>query len=61
MGYKEKIQVEIKKEKLKNLWQKICEAYEEGGVDQIKLELDSLITELKENYKQVLKKIEKML
>ena len=61
MTYKEKVQKEIKEEKLRNLWQKICEAYVKGGVEQIKLELDSLVGELKENYKQVLEKLKKML
>jgi hypothetical protein len=61
MGYKEKIQYEIKKEELRDLWQKIYEAYEEGGAGQIELELNSLVAKLKENYKQTLKKLEEML
>jgi len=61
MDFKERVQKEIKKEELGNLWQKICGAYMQGGVKQIKLELDSLIAEQKENYKHVLKKLEKML
>ena len=61
MTYKEKVQDEIKEEKLRNLWQEICKSYEQGGVEQIKLELNSLVSELKKNYSQVLKKLEEML
>jgi len=61
MGYKEKIQDEIKKEELKDLWRKIYEAYETGGAGQIELELNSLVAKPKENYKQTLKKLEEML
>ena len=35
MAYKEKVQNEIKKDNLKNLWEKICESYEQGGKEQI--------------------------
>jgi len=61
MTYKEKMQDEIKEEKLRNLWWVICESYEQGGVEQIKLELSSRVSELKKNYSQVLKKLEEML
>lgn len=61
MNYKERIQDEIKKEELRDLWQKIYEAYQEGGARKIELKLNSLVASLKENYKQTLKKLQEML
>jgi hypothetical protein len=61
MSYKEKIQDEIKKEELRDLWQKMYKAYEEGRVGQIELELNSFVIKLKESYKQALKKLEEIL
>jgi len=61
MVYKEKIQNEIKKEKLRNLWQEICESYEQGGVEQIKLVLNPRIGKIKKDYGQLLENLEKML
>lgn len=61
MTYKEKVQKEIKEEKLRNLWQEICESYEQGGVEQIKLVLNSRIDKIKKDYGELLEKIEKML
>ncbi len=61
MAYKEKVQEEIKEKKLRNLWQKICESYEQGGVEQIKLVLNSLVGEIKKDYKQILENLEEML
>jgi len=61
MGYKEKVEEEIKKDKLKNLWREIFEAYERGGVEEIKLKLNSITGELIENYKQLLERLVKML
>jgi predicted metal-dependent phosphoesterase TrpH len=61
MGYKEKVQDEIKEEKLKNLWQEICKSYEEGGIEQIKSTLNSRIDEIKKNYEQLLENLKKML
>lgn len=60
MAYKEKIQNEIKEEKLRNLWQEICESYEQGGVEQIKLVLNSRTGKIKKDYEQLLEKLEKM-
>lgn len=61
MAYKERVQAEIKEEKLRNLWQEICEFYEQGGVEQIKLVLNSRIGKIKKDYGEILEEIEKML
>jgi len=61
MPYKEKVQKEIKKEKLRNLWKEICESYEQGGVEQIKSTLNSRIGKIKKDYEQLLENLEKML
>jgi len=61
MTYKEKVQNEIKEEKLRNLWKEICESYEQGGVEQIKSTLKSRIGKIKKDYEQLLENIEKML
>ena len=61
MPYKEKVQKEIKKEKLRNLWKEICESYEQGGVEQIKSTLNSRICKIKKDYEQLLENLEKML
>jgi len=59
--YREKVQSYIEKENLKKLWEDICNAYEQGGVKQIKLFLDRRISYLKKDYQKVLKKLENML
>ena len=61
MTYKEKIQREIKEDKLRELWEKIAESYEQGGVDSIKMELNSLTEKIKNDYNKVLAKLENML
>ena len=61
INYKEELQKEIKEEKLKNLWENICESYEQGGVEKIKEELNSQTEKIKKDYKQVIEKLEKML
>ena len=61
MAYRDRVQGEIKKEELRNLWQKICEAYVQGGVEQIKSTLISRIDEIKKDYKQQLENLKKML
>ncbi len=61
MAYKEKVQNEIKKDELKNLWEEICESYEQGGAEQIKSTLHGRIINIKENYRGVLENLEKML
>ena len=61
MAYKERVQNEIKEGKLKNLWQEICASYEQGGVEQIKLVLNSQTAKIKKDYGQLLEKLEKML
>ena len=61
MAYKERVQDKIEDEKLRDLWQKICEAYEKGGVEQIKSGLNLDVGELKKNYKEVLEKLGRML
>ena len=61
MAYKEKVQGEIKEEKLRNLWQEICESYEQGGIEQIKSTFNSQIGKIKKDYKQLLENLEKML
>jgi len=61
MAYKEKVQDEIKEEKLRNIWGKICESYEQGGVEQIKSTLNSRISKIKKDYEQILENLEKML
>jgi len=61
MTYKERVQNEIKEEKLRNLWKEIYESYEQGGVEQIKLALNSQIGKIKKDYEQLLENLEKML
>jgi hypothetical protein len=61
MAYKERLQNEIKEEKLRNLWQEICESYEQGGVEQIKSTLNSRIGKIKNDYQQLLENLKKML
>ncbi len=61
MAYRDRVQGEIKKEELRNLWQKICEAYMQGRVEKIKSTLISRIDEIKKDYKQQLENLKKML
>lgn len=61
MTYKERLQDEIIEEKLRNLWQEICESYEQGGVEQLKSTLNSQIGKIKKDYEQILENLEKML
>ena len=61
MTYKEKVQDEIKEEKLRNLWQEICKSYEQDGVEQIKSTLNSRIAKIKNDYEQLLENLKKML
>ena len=60
MAYEERVQDEIKEEKLRNFWQEICESYEKGGVEQIKLVINSRIGKIKEDYVQLLEKLKRM-
>ena len=61
MAYKEKVQNEIKKDELKNLWEKICESYEQGGMEHIKSTLNEQISTITKDHQEVLKKLERML
>ncbi len=61
MDYKEKVQNKIKKDELRNLWENIFESYEQGGVEQIKLTLNELISSVKQDYKELIEKLEKIL
>lgn len=61
MGYKERVQNELKEKKLKGLWQEICESYEQGGLEQVKSMLDSLTFQIKKDYKELLQTLEKKL
>lgn len=61
MAYKEKIQNGIKKDELRDLWEKICESYEKGGVEQIKSILNQRISKFRKDYQQQIEKLEKML
>jgi len=61
MTYKEKVQNKIKKDELRNLWEKIYESYEQGRVEQIKLTLNELISSVKQDYKELIEKLEKIL
>ena len=61
MGYKEEIQKVIKKDELEFLWKIISDAYEIGGVEQIKSTLNERISSISKDYQEVLKKLEKML
>ncbi|OQX54277.1 MAG: hypothetical protein B5M48_01370 [Candidatus Omnitrophica bacterium 4484_213] len=61
MAYKERVRGGIKEEELKNIWQEICESYEQDGVEQIKSTLNSQIGKIKKDYGQLLKKLGKML
>lgn len=59
MRYKELVLKELKETKLKNLWQEIYKAYEQGGIEQVKIELDSLLYQKKKEYKHLLQMLEK--
>ena len=61
MTYKERVQGEIKKEELRNLWQEICEDYVQGGVGKIKSTLISRLNEIKKDYEQQLENLKKIL
>ena len=61
MAYKEKVQNKIKKDELKNLWEKICESYEQGGMEHVKSTLNERISTINKDYQEVLKKLEEML
>ena len=61
MGYKERVRDEIKQEELRGLWQKISSSYEQGGNDQVKSDLNSLLNKIKKDYKQILERLGKML
>lgn len=61
MAYKEKIQNKIKKDELRILWENIYKSYEQGGVEQIKLILNELISSVKQDYKELIEKLEKIL
>ena len=66
MSYKEKVQDKIKgsdqRSKERNdLWQTISEAYEQDGVDQVESVLSKKIEDLKNNFEERIKKLEKML
>jgi len=61
MDYREKIRNRIKKDKLSNLWERIYKSYEQGGVEQIKLTLNELISSVKQDYKELIEKLEKIL
>lgn len=61
MDYKEKVQNEIKKDKLRDIWEKICESYKQGGMDQIKSTLNKRTSELRKDYQEQIDKLEEML
>lgn len=61
MAYKEKVQNEIKKDESRNLWEKICQSYEQGGVEQIKLALNKRISKFRKDYQEQIEKLEEML
>ena len=61
MDYKEKVQNKIKKDELRILWENILESYERGGVEQIELTLNELINTVKQDYKELIEKLEKIL
>jgi len=61
MTYKEKIKKEIKENKQKDIWEKIAESYEKGGVDSIKAELNSITEKIKDDYEIALEDLENML
>ena len=61
MVYKKKVQNKIKKDKLRILWEDIYKSYEQGGVEQIKLTLNELISSVKQDYKELIEKLEKIL
>ena len=58
MRYRERVQNEIKGNKLKGLWQEICESYEQGGLEQIKSMLDSNAFQIKRDYKELIQTLE---
>lgn len=61
MPYKEKVNGEIDKDELKNLWEKICEAYEQGGSEQVELVLDELASNFKIDYQKSFENLEEIL
>jgi len=61
MTYKEKIQREIKEDNLRELWEKIAESYEQGGVDSVKVKLNSIAEKIKDDYENALEDLKNML
>jgi hypothetical protein len=66
MRYKEKVEEKIKesnirtKERLK-IWQIICDDYEKGGVEEVKLSIDEFANKIKSKFDEIISKIEQML
>jgi len=61
MAYKEKVQNEIKKDELNNLWEKICESYEQGVMEHVKSTINERISTINKDYQEVLKKLKEIL
>ena len=61
MTYREKVQNEINNEKLIKLSEKICEAYEQGGVEQVKSTIDGRLDTINRDYQEVIKKLGELL
>lgn len=66
MSYKEKVQdkipssVESLEGRIK-LWEEVCSAYEQGGVEQVGSRLNDKMKNLEERFEQVIEKLQQML
>lgn len=61
MNYKKAVEEKIQEEFLKNLWEEITTAYEQGGEDEIKKKLSEKASLIISNFEKLLKKLEQKL
>lgn len=66
MSYMEKVQEKIKNStegtnERMELWQKINEAYEKGGMEQVKSTMAEMANKVKGDFKEVIGRLQKML
>lgn len=65
MSYKEKVQNKIQSfertEERTLLWEEICSAYEEGGVEQVEARIAEKVDSFKTNFDAAVKKLQQML
>jgi len=66
MSYREKVQDRIRgsverSEKRVKLWEEVCSAYEQGGVEQVESRLTEKMESLKERFEEVIERLQQML